>query len=130
MSRTLVAALAVFAAAPAFALDPGEWQFTTTMTAPGMPKPQTMTNTRCIKPAEASDPEKFMSQQKQSDCKTTSSKKTGDTYTWEMNCPTSGMTGTGTVRQAATTMDMEMVMKGPKMEMRSQTTGKRLGACK
>jgi hypothetical protein len=47
-----------------------------------------------------------------------------------MNCPTSGMTGTGTVRQTATTMDMEMVMKSPKMEMRSQTAGKRLGACK
>ncbi len=130
MTRTLVAALALFTAAPAFAMDPGEWEFTTTMTAPGMPKPRVMTNTRCIKPEEAKDPDKYLNQQKQSDCKSTSTKKTGDTYSWEMNCPSSGMTGTGTVRQAATTMDMEMVMKGPKMEMRSQTTGKRLGACK
>jgi hypothetical protein len=42
-----------------------------------------------------------------------------------MNCPSSGMQGTGTVKQTATTMEANMTMKGQKMEMQSQTTGKR-----
>ena len=32
--------------------------------------------------------------------------------------------------QTATTMEANMTMKGQKMQMQSQTTGKRLGACK
>jgi hypothetical protein len=121
------------ATAPVYALamDPGEWQFTTVMSAPNMPKPQTMTHTRCITKEQAGDPARYMNDaKKQSDCKVTSSKKSSDTYAWEMSCPSSGMQGTGTVKQTATTMEANMTMKGQKMEMQSQTTGKRLGACK
>ncbi|MGH8616070.1 MAG: DUF3617 domain-containing protein [Burkholderiales bacterium] len=134
MFRPLIAvAAALLAAVPAVvcAMDPGEWQFTTTMSAPNMPKSQVMTNTRCIKKEDAGDPSRYMNDaKKQSDCKMTSNKKSGDTYSWEMSCPSSGMQGTGTVKQTATTMEAEMTMKGQKMEMRSQTVGKRLGACK
>lgn len=133
MSRHLIRMAAVLvAAAPVFALamDPGEWQFTTVMSAPNMPKPQTMTHTRCITKEQAGDPARYMNDRKQSDCKVTSSKKSSDTYAWEMSCPSSGMQGTGTVKQTATTMEANMTMKGQKMQMQSQTTGKRLGACK
>lgn len=134
MSRHLIRMAAVLvAAAPVFALamDPGEWQFTTVMSAPNMPKPQTMTHTRCITKEQAGDPARYMNDaKKQSDCKVTSSKKSSDTYAWEMSCPSSGMQGTGTVKQTATTMEANMTMKGQKMQMQSQTTGKRLGACK
>lgn len=127
----LAAVLLATLPAAALAMDPGEWQFTTVMSAPNMPKPQTMTHTRCITKEQAGDPARYMNDaKKQSDCKMTSSKKAGDTYAWEMNCPSSGMQGTGIVKQTATTLEANMTMKGQKMEMRSQTTGKRLGACK
>ena len=127
----LTAVLLAAVPAPVFAMEPGEWQFTTTMSAPNMPKPHVMSDTRCIKKEDAGDPSRYMNDAKNpSDCKMTSNKKSGDTYAWEMSCPSSGMQGTGSVKQTATTMQAEMVMKGQKMEMRSQTAGKRLGACK
>ena len=131
-SRTIRLVAVCLAAVPvsALAMDPGEWQFTTVMSAPNMPKPQTMTHTRCITKEQAGDPARFMNDRKQSDCKVTSSKKSSDTYAWEMSCPSSGMQGTGTVKQTATTMEANMTMTGQKMQMQSQTTGKRLGACK
>jgi len=130
--RVIVFAAALLAVpAAALAMEPGEWQFTTTMSAPNMPKPHIMTNSRCIKKEDAGDPSRYMNDGKQqSDCKMTSNKKSGDTYSWQMSCPSSGMQGTGSVKQTATTMEAEMTMKGQKMEMRSQTVGKRLGACK
>ena len=48
-------AFAAFAA-QAQQMEPGEWEFTNTMTSPMLPQPQTMTMKRCISSKEASDP--------------------------------------------------------------------------
>ena len=115
-------------------MEPGEWQFTTSMTSPMMPKPHTTTITRCVKKEDA-DPSKLGSQdQGKSDCKMTPGKKSGGSYSWEVTCPSSGMKGTGTARSTGSTVESEMRMsgtqQGQKFEMHTKTTGKRLGACK
>lgn len=114
-------------------MEPGQWEFTTTMTVPGMPQPQTMTNKRCVT-KEDSDPSRWADkQQAKSDCKVSPSKKSGGNYSWEVSCPSSGMRGTGTARVTSSTVDSELRlaadMGGQKMEMLTKTTGKRLGAC-
>ena len=136
MRKVLVFALVVFSA-PAFgqSLEPGEWEFTSTMTSPMIPKPQTGTFRHCIKKEDADNPERWMGQQnQQSDCKVKVTKKSADGVSWEMSCPKSNMTGTGTARIGRGTMQSEMSMSGDmqgrKFEMNTKMSGKRLGACK
>jgi hypothetical protein len=116
-------------------LEPGEWEFSSTMTSPMFPKPQSMNFKHCIKKEDADNPERWMGQkQRETDCKFTPLKKSGDGYSWEMNCPTSNMKGSGTVRIGQGTMQSDMRMsgdaKGQKFEMHTKMSGKRLGACK
>jgi Protein of unknown function (DUF3617) len=115
-------------------MEPGEWEFATSMSAPGMPQAQTFTNKRCVT-KEDQDPSRWADkQQGKSDCKVSPSKKSGGTYSWDVSCPSSGMKGTGTARVTSSTVESEMRlvadMGGQKMEMLNKTTGKRLGACK
>jgi hypothetical protein len=115
-------------------MDPGEWEFVTTMTSPGMPQPHAMTHTRCVT-KEDSDPSKWGDkQQGKTDCKVTGSKKSGGTHSWEMSCPKSGMRGSGTARVTRSTVDSELRITGEgggkQFEMVTTTKGKRLGACK
>jgi hypothetical protein len=134
--RTSIAALIAFSAnAAAQQIDPGEWQFDTTMTSPMMPKPQVSSFTRCVKPEEAGDPANLMGkQQQQTDCTVTPGRKSADTYTWEMSCPKAGMQGKGSARYGRGTLESEMQMSGEmqgrKFDMTTRTTGKRLGPCK
>jgi len=134
--RIFIAALSAFSVnAVAQQMEPGEWQFDTTMTSPMMPKPQVSTFTRCVNPEEAADPSKMMGKQRQqSDCRMTPGKKSSDTYTWEMSCPKSGMKGTGTARYGRGTLESEMRItgetQGRKLDMTTKTSGKRLGPCK
>ena len=134
--RTLACLLLMSVCVPALGqeMQPGEWQFTTTMTMPGMPQPQVMNHSRCVT-KEDSDPSRLADrQQGKSDCKVSGMKKSGGTQSWEVNCPSTGMRGTGTARVTATTVDSEMRlagdMGGQKFEMHNKTTGKRLGDCK
>jgi hypothetical protein len=115
-------------------MEPGEWQFTTTMSSPMMPQPQVMNHSRCVT-KEDSDPSKWADkQQAKSDCKVSASKQSGGAYSWSVSCPSTGMQGTGTARVTASTVESEMRMTGDmggqKFEMVNKTTGKRLGACK
>ena len=137
MLRATVAALIVFSSANAAAqqMEPGEWQFDTTMTSSMMPKPQVGSFTRCVKPEEAGDPAKLMEkQQEQSDCTVTPGKKSADTYTWEMSCPKAGMQGKGSARVGRGTLESEMQMSGElqgrKFDVTTKTSGRRLGPCK
>ncbi len=136
MMRTLMAVLAT-AVAPALAagIEPGEWEFTSTSVSALFPAPQTATFRRCIRPEEAANPDRWMSDPgKQSDCKLTPRSKTANTYSWQMECPSAKMRGTGTARMTASTMDGETVMngelQGQKFELRTKVTGKRVGPCK
>jgi uncharacterized protein DUF3617 len=131
--RKLACLMLITMCAPVLAqeMEPGEWEFNTTMTAPGMPQAQTFTNKRCVT-AKDSDPSRW-ADKRQGDCKVSPSKKSGGTYTWEVSCPSSGMRGTGTARVTRSTVESELRlaadMGGQKMEMLTKTTGKRLGAC-
>ena len=59
MQRLLFAALLAASATLTHAqpqMEPGEWEFVTTVTSPGMPKPHSMTMLRCIKKEDVADP--------------------------------------------------------------------------
>jgi hypothetical protein len=134
--RKLVCLMLFALCAPAFAqeMEPGEWQFTSTMTSPMMPQPQVMNHSRCVT-KEDSDPSRWADkQQAKSDCKVSPSKRSGGNYSWEVSCPSSGMRGTGTAKVTRSTVESELRlsgdMGGQKFEMLNKTTGKRLGACK
>lgn len=114
-------------------MEPGEWEFTSTMTSAMMPKPHVMTHKRCVA-KEDSDPSRWADkQQGKTDCKVTGSKKSGGTQSWEMSCPKSGMRGSGTARFTRSTVESELRITseggGKQFEMVTKTTGKRLGAC-
>ena len=137
MPKLLLAAL--LAAAPATllaqGLEPGEWEFTTSMSGPMFPKPHTQTMKRCITKQESENPDRWGGNQKpQTDCKVNYGKKSADSMTWDISCPSSRMTGKGTVRMGRGTMQSELHMRseqqGQQFEMVSKTSGKRLGPCK
>jgi hypothetical protein len=137
MMRPLIAALlaATAAASLAAGIEPGEWEFTSTSVSALFPAPQTATFRRCIPPEEAANPDRWMSDPgKQSDCKLTPRSKTANTYSWQMECPSAKMRGTGTARMTASTMDGETVMmgevQGQKFELRTKVSGQRVGPCK
>jgi hypothetical protein len=130
----VLALLAAPVAGLAQGLEPGEWQFTTTTRVAGMPKPQTFNHTQCVRKEDASTMPWERNKPGQNDCKTTATKKSGDTVSWEVSCPKSGMQGHGSARIRSGSLESEMTMvmeqEGRKMEMQSKTTGKRLGPCK
>lgn len=136
IGRILMACAVAFAgAASAQGLEPGEWEFTTTMSSPMLPKPQSMTVKRCITKQESDNPEKWAGGQKaQTDCKVNYAKGSSGVMTWEMNCPKSKMTGTGSARIGRGSMESELQMRGDmqgrKFEMLTKTSGRRLGPCK
>src|SRR5262245_9031078 len=113
-------------------MDPGEWEFTTSMSAPGMPQAQPFTHKRCVT-KDDQDPSRWSDKKGKSDCTVKPGKKGGGVVTWEVSCPKSGMRGSGTARMARTTVESEMRMSsdapGKSFEMVTKTTGKRLGAC-
>jgi len=138
----LIARAALFAGllasfpAAAQQMQPGEWQFTSTVTSPAFPGPQTATFSNCVKKEDAADPSRWMGKKDyKSDCTVTPGKKTADSYSWQISCPSSRTQGSGTVRFAGDTRmqsDMRMTteQRGRKLEMRTQMSGKRVGPCK
>lgn len=133
--RTLLTFLLAAASLPLAAqtMEPGEWQFNSTMTSPALPKPQTATITQCISQADAADPTRFTGRDGSADCQVTPGSQTADSYSWTMVCAKQGMRGAGKLRFGRTTLESEMQMTmdlgGQKMEMLSKTSGRRLGPC-
>ncbi|OGA12152.1 MAG: hypothetical protein A3D95_15815 [Betaproteobacteria bacterium RIFCSPHIGHO2_12_FULL_69_13] len=128
-----LALAAASAAAAAQELEPGEWRFTSTVTSPMLPKPQTMSVTQCVKREDAADSSRWMGKQ-DGDCKVTPGRKTGDSFSWEVSCPKSGMRGKGSVRYGRGTIESEIQMSGDmqgrKFDMLTKMSGRRLGPCK
>lgn len=133
-----ILALVLAAGSPAaFAqgLEPGQWEFTSSMTMQGMPKPQSHTLQRCVTREESSDPQKWMGkQQDQTECKVTMKERSASQVRWEISCPKRNMTGAGVARIGRGTMETEQTMRGEMQgrpfEMHMKMSGKRLGACK
>jgi hypothetical protein len=129
-----LAFLALLPGAAAAQLQPGEWEFTSVTTSAQLPKPQSATFRRCIRQADAENPDRWMSDTGQSDCKLTPGTRTPQLYTWEMTCPKANLRGSGSARMAGATMTGETALngevQGKKFELRTKVTGKRIGPCK
>jgi hypothetical protein len=137
MLRMLIGSMLALAASGAVAqqMEPGEWEFTNTVTSAMLPQPQpqTMTMRRCITRDDVSDPARWQGKP-ESDCKMTPKGKSGDRHAWEMTCPKSGMRGSGTVRYGKGTVVSETKVvssaQGQPFEMLTKMKGRRVGPCK
>ena len=129
-----VLALVLAMGAPAFAqeMEPGEWEFQVVITAPGMPKPQPMASRQCLTAELAKDPLRWGGNPSQpADCRITTLKKGPDAVSWQMECPATGMKGTGSARFGRGSMQSEtQVGGGNSVDLRTRTTARRLGPCK
>ena len=134
--KAMLFAVSIAFAVPAAAqsMEPGEWQFTSTLSSSVMPKPQTAVSTQCISKEDAQDPARFSGADQAKDCKVTPGARSPESYSWTVSCPEQGLTGNGKLRFARGTVDgevrMVMDMQGQKMEMLSHTSGRLLGPCK
>ena len=130
--RALLALLLVVAT-PALAqeMEPGEWEFQIVVTAPGMPKPQPMGYRNCITAEQAKDPLRWGGNPSQpTDCRITTLKKGPDAISWKMECTSTGMNGVGSARFGRGSMQSEtQVGGGNSVDLRTKTTGRRLGPC-
>src|SRR5204863_498195 len=135
MLRTLTASMLalVTLAAHAQQMQPGEWEFTNTMSSPALPQPQTMTMTRCVTSQDGGDPAGCQARP-DADCKVTPKGTRGERDAREMECPKEGMKGGGTTRYSKATIDGEAKItassKGEPIEMATKMKGRRLGPCK
>jgi hypothetical protein len=130
----LLGALGGGAAAQQQGMEPGEWELTTTVSSPMMPKPQTATVKHCIKAEDLAEPSRWMGGAPPgSDCQLTPLERDGKSARWEMACPSTGFKGHGRARFAAGMMDSEMNISGKqdgkKFEMQTRTRGRRIGPC-
>ena len=136
MKRFFLAVLCTLASPPALAaeLEPGEWQFDSISTSRLFPGPQKASFRRCIRREEAQNPDRWMADPGQGDCKVKPGPKTANTYTWTMECPGAKMRGTGSARLGRTFMEGETNMtgevQGQKFDLRTRVTGRRVGPCK
>jgi hypothetical protein len=130
--------LLILSVAPGMAIaaeiEPGEWEFTSVSTSRVFPTPQTATFRRCIKQEEAANPDRWMLDPGQGDCKLTPVSRTEDSYRWRMECSSARLVGFGNARLTRATIEGETVMngevQGQKFDLRTKVTGKRLGPCK
>ena len=133
--RALLLILLAAASLPLVAqtVEPGQWEFASTLTSPGLPRPHSATITQCISPEDAADPTRFTARNQAEGCEVTPGSRTGDSYTWTVVCAKQGLRGAGKLRFGGATIESEMQMTmdqgGQKMEMLSKTSGRRLGPC-
>ncbi len=129
--------------ADSFTMNPGKWEFTTTMTMPMLPAPQVTTDTECITEEDARrDPINDLLSD--GNCRMLKKKQSRNSMTFEMECNNEGVTSKGRGQfssngnSASGSMDMTMEMPDmpamanmPAGSMKIQTTwrGKRIGAC-
>lgn len=123
-----------------FDMNPGKWEFTTTVTMPMMPQPQTTTTTECITKEEAKqDP--MANLVDEGKCKILNKKQYGNSLDFEMVCneggvntqgkgqfTTKGNTASGTLEMTMDMPEMPNMPAGP-MTMKTSWQGKRIGAC-
>lgn len=132
--RVLLALAIAAVSGGAFAqqLEPGEWEFSSSLSAPGMPRPTPTGYRICITREQARDPMRWGANPNQpADCRATTLKLGPDSVSWEMECPSSGMRGVGKARISRGSMESEtQIGAGRSVELRTRTQGRRLGPCK
>ena len=132
--------LPVSSMAANFDMNPGKWEFTTTMTMPMMPQPQVTTMTQCVTEEEAKqDPMADLVDN--GNCKILNREMKGSSLSFEMECNQQGMvtkgkgqfttkgdTASGTIEMTMDMPEMPNMPAGP-MTMNTSWQGKRIGAC-
>ncbi|MCE5194506.1 MAG: DUF3617 domain-containing protein [Nitrospiraceae bacterium] len=123
----------VLSAVPVFSapnMQDGLWEITTTTDIPGMPagmsKP--VKQKSCLTKSDA------VPKQKDSDCKVTSSKISGNTVAWDVSCKNGGVVSEGMVIYSGDKFDGTSITTvnqgGQTMKIKSRMDGKRIGPCK
>jgi hypothetical protein len=107
-------------------MQEGQWEITTTMEMPGMPKPHTMTTTTCL---TQKDPVAKIDEK--NNCKMENLTTVGNTVTWKIVCPEA--TSRGSITYAGATydgiMETSMKMEGKDMTSKMTMKGKYIGPC-
>ncbi len=106
---------AAFAPSARADLQPGNYEMTTTVTVPGMPQPQTASQTQCMKPDEAKDPAGHLLSEMSQDgnCKLGNHQQDGNHLVADFACTMQGQKTEGHLDMtfAETTMDGTITMK-------------------
>jgi hypothetical protein len=137
-TRSVLFAVLAAASLPAAAqtMQPGQWQFTTTMTSPMMQQPQIGNVSRCVSKADADDPAGYMGGDNAAGCDITRGPRTPGSESWTITCEKQGVSGTGKATFDLTKIESEIRMTvamkegGQKVEMTNRTVGRYLGPCK
>ena len=135
MRIALLAAIVVSGLpAAAQAMEPGEWEFRTTVSSTVMQVPQVATAVQCVTPEDARDPTRYAARNEAPGCTVKPGARTADRYEWTVACDSQGMRGGGSARFSAKAIESVMRLnvdsQGLKMEIRTETTGRLLGPCK
>lgn len=136
--RSVLFAVLAAASLPAMAqgMQPGQWQFTTTMTSPIMQQPQVGNVSKCVSKADADDPAGFLGGDNAAECVITRGASAPGSYSWTIACDKQGVSGTGKATFDLTKIESEIRMTvtmkegGQKIDMLNRTVGRYLGPCK
>ncbi len=107
-------------------MQEGQWEITTTMELPGMPKPHTMTTMTCL---TQKDPVAKIDEK--NNCKMENLTTVGNTVTWKIVCPEATSRGSITYAGASYDgiMETNMKMEGKDMTSKMTMKGKYIGPC-
>ena len=135
MRIALLVAVAAFGLpSVAQAMDPGEWEFRTTVSSPMMQVPQVATALQCVTPEDARDPTRYAARNEAPGCTVKPGARTAGSYNWTVLCADQGMRGSGSATFTGKTIESAMRLnsdfQGVKMEIRTETKGRYLGPCK
>ena len=136
-TRSLLFAVLAGACLPATAqnMQPGEWEFTTTMTSPLMQKPQVGRIQKCVSKTEADDPASIIGGDQAAGCVITRRPSAPGSYNWTIACAKQGVKGDGKASYGPNKMESEIQMTvelqqgGQKIQMTNRTIGRYLGPC-
>ena len=139
LSATAMAVIALSISWPAYLahgaeglkIPDGLWRTTSTVSMPMMAQPQTRTEEQCMKdrtfkPSDMTD---------QNDCTVKAVNVSGDTMSWQLECPNPAGTFTGEGRMTVNAtkangeMKTSMSMAGQTMTMKHHWEGQRIGDC-
>jgi hypothetical protein len=112
----------------------GQWEVKVEMSMPGLPEMPPMTQTQCITPEDAKNPQKAMPQGgpgDSSNCKIGDYKTSGSKVTWTVKCEgPQPLTGTGDFTYVGDTFTGAFKADMGGQTMTVKYAGKRLGDCK
>jgi len=115
-----------------FRVDPGQWEFETTSTAPMAPAPTTKVSTDCVQDGDMS-PERLTAGMP--DCVVSDIVSKPEKMSWSMVCPTpmGEMKGAGEFNSTGETLTGSLILnvevEGKPVKIENSWKGKRVGPC-